>query len=136
MHILVKSQDEIKKAPINQEYVHMDSLLQILRPPHRVKKAYQLSPIQCCFIAVYICIEPSQTYGPVLGYKSIYQWNNNPWEGADKPWGPGVVALTSNQEQGLNILCLSFTGWVWHTIITTKRTRKLSWIWNEIYQSC
>ena len=46
MHILVKSQDEIKKAPINQENVHMDSLLQILRPPHRVKKAYQLSPIR------------------------------------------------------------------------------------------
>ena len=24
-----------------------------LRPPHRINKAYQLPPIQCCFIAIY-----------------------------------------------------------------------------------
>ena len=38
---------------------------QHLRPPH-----LRLPPIQCCFIAICICIKPSQTYGPVLGSSS------------------------------------------------------------------
>ncbi len=42
-----------------------------LRPPHWVKMAYQLPPIQCCFIAIYICIEPSQTYGPAPGLSPL-----------------------------------------------------------------
>ena len=42
-----------------------------LRPPHRVLKAYQLPPTQCCFIAICICIKPSQTYGPVWAWSLL-----------------------------------------------------------------
>ncbi len=37
----------------------------VLRQPYQVNNADQLPPIQYYFIAICICIEPSQTYGPV-----------------------------------------------------------------------
>ncbi len=42
-----------------------------LRPPHRVNQVYQLRPMGCCFIAICICIKPSQTHGPVSGWSHL-----------------------------------------------------------------
>ncbi len=52
-------------------YTGLSVTIGTLRPPNQVKMTYQLPPIQCCFIAIYICIEPSQIYGPVPGQESF-----------------------------------------------------------------
>ena len=41
--------------------------LMVLRPPYPINKAYQLPPVQCCFIAIIcVCIKLSQTHGPII----------------------------------------------------------------------
>ncbi len=42
-----------------------------LRPPYPVNKAYQLPSIQCCFIAICVCIKPSQTHGHISGWSPL-----------------------------------------------------------------
>ena len=42
-----------------------------LRPPHQVNQAFQLPPMQCCFIVICICIQPSQTHGPVSRWSPL-----------------------------------------------------------------
>ncbi len=93
--------------------------LWLLRPPHRVLKAYQHPPIDCCFITICLCIKPSQTYRPISGwsplhwqaegtipvqdsmfvmaqYQCIWQWNSIVLEGADIPFWPGMAKIPGN----------------------------------------
>ena len=43
-----------------------------LRPPHQLNQAYQLHPMECCFFAICIFIEPSQIHGPVPGWSPLF----------------------------------------------------------------
>ncbi len=43
------------------EIIVQIQIIECLRPPYPVNKAYQLPSIQCCFIAICVCIKPSQS---------------------------------------------------------------------------
>ncbi len=53
---------------LNREYLSITKL----RPPLGVCHAYHHHHQQCCFIAISICIKPSQTHGPVLGWSPLH----------------------------------------------------------------
>ncbi len=48
-----------------------------LRPPYPINKAYQLPHIQWCFIAMCVCIKPSQTHGHISRWTTlpVTAWN-------------------------------------------------------------
>ncbi len=75
-----------------------------LRPPLGVHKALQHRPKQACFIAISICVEPSQIHGPKFSILVIYSFHMLKCPGTEifkattggKKFilGPPVVALT------------------------------------------
>ncbi len=59
-------------------------ILLLLRPPGGIHKVYQLPFYESCFIAIGICIKPSQTHGPVSGWSPL---SINMGDHTLGPWG-------------------------------------------------
>ena len=65
-----------------------------LRPQHRVLKAYQLTLIQCYFIAICICIKPSQTHGTTRIQDYVFVMHNtNAYSNESAMYGRDLICL-------------------------------------------